>query len=389
MNGDVNFSHTDWNKFSSCNEYEKSFLEEVDALNLCSIFNSSFCPDIFLSNNLEQCNLAVKAKSFSDHKFFIADISVRLPRKKQKPLLQNFNINKADWNLFISHFEIPAMSNRCLIYLFYYFYHSFYNACEKSIPHIKNRRLDAPSYMSSHSVHIENKLKTLRKTNKRLEKIRKLEVELNLSLLKDKQNFSKGFCISTNNNSYKLLRINQEQTFPEKMKYRGQDIKSSQQIAESFIGHFSSVFIVNKACIVVPATAQPKMFLDDITFNTIDVLEEISQIKFGAISYDQITPSLLKTSAPYVINSILYIFSCIINACQFPKVWKYIHVRLHHKNGSKMEIKNYRPIAMLCAISIVFERIVYKQKTVKKTLHCATWFLAKAFNSNWIVTILL
>ena len=30
-----------------------------------------------------------------------------------------------------------------------------------------------------------------------------------------------------------------------------------------------------------------------------------------------------------------------------------------------MEIKNYRPIAMLCAISIVFERIVYKQ--IKKT----------------------
>ena len=66
----------------------------------------------------------------------------------------------------------------------------------------------------------------------------------------------------------------------------------------------------------------------------------------------------------------LYIFSCIINACQFPKSWKNIHVRPHHKNGSKTEIRNYRPIAMLCAISIVFERIIYKQikKRVERKL---------------------
>ena len=120
----------------------------------------------------------------------------------------------------------------------------------------------------------------------------------------------------------------------------------------------------------MPETGQPEIFLDDITFNAKDVLDEISQIESGVNSYDQITPSLLKASAPYVINSILYIFSCIINACQFPKVWKNIHVRPHHKNGSKTEIKNYRPIAMLCAISIVFERKVYKQieKTFERKL---------------------
>ena len=366
MNGDINFSHADWKTLSSSNEYENAFIKEIDALNLCSILNSSCCPDIFLCNNLEQCNLVVEANSFSDHKLFIAEISVRLTRKKQKPLFQNLNINKADWHLFISHFEIPTMSNRCPNDLLPCFYQSFYNACEKSIPRITKRRLDAPSYMSSHSVHIENKLKTLRKTNKRAEEIRNLEMELNLFLPKDKQNFFEGFCISTNNDAYKFLRrLNQEQTFPEKMKYRGQDIMGSLQKAESFNEHFSSVFIEDNSDIVVPETAQPEIFLDDITFNAKSVLDEISQTKCGANSYDQITPSLLKASAPYVINSILYIFSCIINACQFPKVWKNTHVRPHHKNDSKMEIKNYIPIAMLCAISIVFERIVYKQ--IKKT----------------------
>ena len=269
MNGDVSFSHADWNTLSCSYEYEKAFIKEIDALNLCSILTFSCCPDIFLCKSLEQSNLVVEANSFSDHKLFIAEISVRLTRKEQKPLFQKLNINTADWHSFISHFEIPTMSNRCPNDLLHCLNESFYNACEKSIPRITKRQLDAPSYLSSHSVHIENKLKTPRKANKNSEEIRNLEVELNLSLLKDKRNFIEGFCITTNNDAYKFLRrLYQEQTFPEKMKCRGQDIMGSQQIAESFNEHFSSVFIEDNFDTFVPETAQPEIFLDDITFNT-------------------------------------------------------------------------------------------------------------------------
>ena len=149
MNGDVNFPHTYWNRLSSRNKFEKNCLEEVDALNLCSILNSIFRPDIFLCIIREQCNLAIEANSFSDHKLFIAEISVRLTRKEQKPLFQKLNINKADWNFFISYFEIPEMSHRCPNDLLHCFYQSSYNDCGKSIPHITKRWIDAPSYMSS------------------------------------------------------------------------------------------------------------------------------------------------------------------------------------------------------------------------------------------------
>ena len=193
INGDVNLSHTDWNTLSSSNEYEKSFLEEVDALNFCSIRNFNFCRNIFLCTNLEKYNLAVETNSFSEHNLFVAEISVRLTKKEQKPLFQKLNINKADWNLLISFvLKSQLCQTGVPMTCFIVFYRSFYKACEKSMPHITKRRLDAPSYMSSHSVHLENKLKTLRKTNKRSEKIRKLEVELNLYLHKDK-NFYRGF----------------------------------------------------------------------------------------------------------------------------------------------------------------------------------------------------
>ena len=152
-------------------------------------------------------------------------------------------------------------------------------------------------------------------------------MELNLSFLKDKQNFIEGFCVSTNNDAYKFLRrLNQEQTFPEKMKYRGQDLKGSQQIAESFNEHFSSVFIEDKSHIVVPETAQPEIFLDDITFNAKDVLDEISQIKSGANFYDQITPSLPSASA-------------LLTLANFPKSGKTYTCVLISKMVAKRKLK--------------------------------------------------
>ena len=83
---------------------------------------------------------------------------------------------------------------------------------------------------------------------------------------------------------YKFLRkLNQEQIFPEKMKYRGQDKNGSQPIAECFNEHFSSVFIEDNSDTVVPKSAQLQIFLHDINCNAKDVLEKISQINLALI----------------------------------------------------------------------------------------------------------
>ena len=41
-----------------------------------------------------------------------------------------------------------------------------------------------------------------------------------------------------------------------------------------------------------------------------------------------------------------------------------VHVRPHFKSGSKLDIKNYRPIATLSSLSLLFERMVYKQFSI-------------------------
>ena len=41
-----------------------------------------------------------------------------------------------------------------------------------------------------------------------------------------------------------------------------------------------------------------------------------------------------------------------------------MHVRPNLNSGSKIDIKNYRPTAMLSSLSLLFERIVYKQFSI-------------------------
>ena len=188
MNSDINFSHTDWKTFSIRNDFKRNFLEDAEILKFCSIFNSTCSPDTSLCNNLEQCNPAVETNSFSDNKLFIAEIFVSHTYKKRTktslPKTQHQQEKLAIIHTaFCNPHSVKQMSE-CLAKLFY---HCFYNAYVKSKTHVTKRRLETPSYTPSHFVHIENKSRTLCKTNKRSEKNKNLQLELTLSLNKDEQ----------------------------------------------------------------------------------------------------------------------------------------------------------------------------------------------------------
>ena len=44
----------------------------------------------------------------------------------------------------------------------------------------------------------------------------------------------------------------------------------------------------------------------------------------------------------------------------FPSKWKDAYIFPIHKSGNKHEVSNYRPIAILCIVSKIFDRIVAK-----------------------------
>ena len=71
----------------------------------------------------------------------------------------------------------------------YSFYHKLELVSSIAIPHKTSRRTNGIFYMSSNSIHIENKLRTALKNTQNAEKIARHREELSIFLNNDKKHF--------------------------------------------------------------------------------------------------------------------------------------------------------------------------------------------------------
>ena len=365
MNGDINFTHTDWLTLSSNCSYEKTVLNDFKKLNMSSLQSHASSLDIFLSNNANLCSEILEEKSFSDHKYLLAEISIEYAEQEPLPKMKRLNIGKANWKEFTINFNFPMSSFDSVDNIVDSFYHKLEVASSIAIPLKTSRRTNAPFYMSSNSIHLENKLRTALKNAQNAEKISRLREELSISLNNDKKNFVEKSKVWSTNDAYKLMRqITKQPALPEKMVYMEKEVFGYKSIADCFNNYFASVFVQDETEVVIPFNQSPEIFLDDIQFSKAAMSEEVKNIRSGANSSDGISPKFLKSALPYISNQLLFILSCCVSKSEFPSLWKKVHVRPHLKSGSKLDIKNYRPIAMLSSLSLLFERMVYKQFSI-------------------------
>ena len=104
---------------------------------------------------------------------------------------------------------------------------------------------------------------------------------------------------------------------------------------------------------------------EKFNFNEITTEEVIDHIKSltnsAAFGTNTISNQLIK-NAKYIISPVL---ASIANNCFktgiFPESWKTGKICVVHKKGSKHELKNYRPVTLLCSLSKVVEKAVFKQ----------------------------
>ena len=191
LNGDINFTHTDWLTLSSNCSYEEVVLSEFKKLNLSSIQSHASSLDIFLSNNINLCSGILEEKSFSDHKFLLAEISIEYAEQGSLPQMKSLNIGKANWDEFTINSKFPMYSFDSIDNIVDSFYHKLELASSIAIPLKTSIRTNAPFYMSSNSIHLENKLKTSLKNTQSAEKNSRLREELSFSLDNDKKHFVK------------------------------------------------------------------------------------------------------------------------------------------------------------------------------------------------------
>ena len=74
--------------------------------------------------------------------------------------------------------------------------------------------------------------------------------------------------------------------------------------------------------------------------------------------YDRIPQRILVDGLEQLIDPLSNLFLHVYNESAIPEQWKFSKIVPVHKKGNKSEIENYRPVANLCSVSKVFERLV-------------------------------
>ena len=94
---------------------------------------------------------------------------------------------------------------------------------------------------------------------------------------------------------------------------------------------------------------------------------------------DGIPPIVLSKCASVLYRAFHYLFSLVLKYSYLPRDWKIHKIIPVFKFGDPTQVKNYRPISLLCNISKVLERIIYN-----KLINYVSWVHAKSimFLSN-------
>src|ERR1700755_1708381 len=109
-----------------------------------------------------------------------------------------------------------------------------------------------------------------------------------------------------------------------------------------------------------PPTSSPlgcPMPLPVISFDQVHGLLKSMNVR-KASGPDGIPPRVLRECASELAPSLVQLFSLCLNTSTFPQCWKRAIVQPIPKKGSRSDPSNYRPIALTCILSKIFETLL-------------------------------
>ena len=121
-----------------------------------------------------------------------------------------------------------------------------------------------------------------------------------------------------------------------------------------------------------------RVTLNQFTFQTVNV-EYVRKILNNlepkkSVGVDDISPRLLKLSAPAIANAVTELINYFITSLTWPTVWKSSNISPVHKKSDETDKTNYRPVSVLSALSKIYEKVMFKKK--KKKNNCEPFFLS-------------
>jgi len=94
-----------------------------------------------------------------------------------------------------------------------------------------------------------------------------------------------------------------------------------------------------------------------------DLLKVVKSLKSNAKGVDSITTAMLKCCIFELSPALLHIFNFSLQHGVFPDLWKIASVKPLPKVTNASELKQFRPISILCTLSKLLEKIVHAQLT--------------------------
>lgn len=91
---------------------------------------------------------------------------------------------------------------------------------------------------------------------------------------------------------------------------------------------------------------------------TIDIEKVMNLSNSSATGPDGLSPAIIKIAFPVMARPLCHILNYSIEKCIFPTLWKDALICPIPKCNSPSNVSEYRPIALTCFLSKVFERIV-------------------------------
>ena len=111
------------------------------------------------------------------------------------------------------------------------------------------------------------------------------------------------------------------------------------------------------------ATMEGKTCSLELGHTTVDAVRKLlKKLKASrSTSVDELYSYAVKLSADYIAEPLHHIITLSLMQGKFPAGWKYTKLIPLHKKLSKLEMSNYRPVAILSPLSKVLEKIIYNQ----------------------------
>ncbi len=395
--GDINIPNYDWDLGipTSSNNKAETYYNIFQDFSLEQLVKSAThingnILDLVLTNFPNKFkNLHVEKETFSSDHYLVHFTINMIVKNLPKISRHVYNFKQADWikvNEKIREANLEEIVNTSgddIDLATEKWTQAVIHVLDESIKKCKIKNINSPPWIDGEVIHLSNKKERLRRKAKKSDNVADWNsYKTARNELKNLVNKKYNAYIENSSEDiakkpklfWKLLKSKTKtKHIPDRLSYQDKLFSKPEEKAKGFNDYFESVFIKTDRNTPLPNVNSFQnlnlMYLQIADSDVLKILKEIDPSK--ATGPDNIPGIVLKLCAESLCKSLTMLYNMSLQKGCYPKSWKAANVTPVFKKGERENMENYRPISLLCIVSKVMEKCIYKKLIfhVKDLLH--------------------